>query len=242
MNSICKLCLKPGKLLESHIIPEFVYKSLYDENHRMLEVKSLTEGKVGWLQKGIREKMLCGSCENLLSRTENIASKMFSKDLPLIQSGNGRMRVYSDQKYEDIQMFILSVLWRCSVSIREKFSHVKLGPHEEILRNCILNNDINIAENYHVIILVLNFQGSHFKELIVQPVPAKTEGRRKYRIVMAGFVFDVFVCSRGIPDGLKKISLDKNQPVRSFDVDFNEINILNHVPNLVSKLNPKFKL
>ena len=31
----CKLCLKENKLSRSHIIPEFFYKPLYDEKHRI---------------------------------------------------------------------------------------------------------------------------------------------------------------------------------------------------------------
>ena len=37
---ICKLCLKEKKLLKkSHIIPKFMYKGLFDENHKILVSK-----------------------------------------------------------------------------------------------------------------------------------------------------------------------------------------------------------
>jgi hypothetical protein len=36
---LCKLCLKDKKLVrQSHIIPDFMYKDIFDEKHRLFEV------------------------------------------------------------------------------------------------------------------------------------------------------------------------------------------------------------
>ena len=54
----CKLCNKERELRNSHIVPEFFYKEIYDEKHRIFPRK---EGrKYGQMQKGYREPLLCG--------------------------------------------------------------------------------------------------------------------------------------------------------------------------------------
>jgi hypothetical protein len=68
----CKLCLKKDKLRNSHVISEFLYTPLYDEKiHRFNVLSTIPEISKKFEQKGIREKLLCDSCEQLISPSEN---------------------------------------------------------------------------------------------------------------------------------------------------------------------------
>lgn len=51
------------ELRKSHILPEFFYVETYDEKHRAIQVTSQPGEKEMFIQKGEREKLLCGDCE-----------------------------------------------------------------------------------------------------------------------------------------------------------------------------------
>jgi hypothetical protein len=69
MTDICRLCGKPSPLQRSHIIPEFLYRPLYDEKHRISVVK-VGSDRIGYLQKGFTEALLCFGCEQKLALYE----------------------------------------------------------------------------------------------------------------------------------------------------------------------------
>jgi len=77
---ICKLCLKEKELIRSHIIPEFMYQNLYDDNPRnFFEVEVNREDgkdvKKTKHQKGIRKHLTCKECDNgILSKYESYAA------------------------------------------------------------------------------------------------------------------------------------------------------------------------
>jgi hypothetical protein len=77
---LCKLCLQVRRLQNSHIIPEFQYRPLYDEKHRFTTLSSDPETPERFIQKGIREQLLCFDCEQKLSAWENYAAKVYFGD------------------------------------------------------------------------------------------------------------------------------------------------------------------
>jgi len=79
-NGVCRLCLKPSILRNSHILPEFLYSEVYDEKHRGIAV---SQERDTVFQKELREYLLCQSCETKLSRYEKYAKETIEK---IIQS------------------------------------------------------------------------------------------------------------------------------------------------------------
>jgi len=103
----CKLCNNESKLMNSHIIPEFIYKPLYDEKHRFHVLS--TYKKVGKLkeQKGIRENMLCSECEQHISRYESYARKVLFGGVPIVVQNDGPGIIVSEIDYKLFKLFIL---------------------------------------------------------------------------------------------------------------------------------------
>ena len=82
---ICKLCLENKKLQKkSHIIPDFMYKELYDEKHRLYKIYN-EEIEAGNLKKRMvndaayEKNILCHDCDNdvINRRYENYANLVF---------------------------------------------------------------------------------------------------------------------------------------------------------------------
>jgi hypothetical protein len=79
--AICKLCLQDKELVDSHIFPEFMYKPLYDDEHRFNVLGNKGEGILKRPPKGIYEKLLCVECDhNIIGKYENYASKVIFGD------------------------------------------------------------------------------------------------------------------------------------------------------------------
>src|SRR4051812_14436929 len=132
----CRLCLKEVPVVRSHIIPEFCFASMYDQDHRFIEVHDVDAGKVRRGQKGFWERLLCSDCETRLNRFERHARRLFKDKLP--ERKSLRRIDVPNLDYRLFKLFILSVLWRASVSSHPVFEHVSLGKHEEIMRGMVV--------------------------------------------------------------------------------------------------------
>ena len=136
----CKLCQRQAKLVASHIIPEFLYKTLYDSKHRFQQVSADPAVSNQYKQKGFREPLLCEDCEQRLSVSEQYMSKLLNGGVPTIVSLDGRRIRFRDIDYNKLKLFQISILWRAGVSSLPVFSQVQLGPHEPRLRHDLLTD------------------------------------------------------------------------------------------------------
>jgi len=66
----CRLCLEPRSLKKSHVIPELMYRPIYEPDDHRFRQGDLQTGKDRIEQKGLRERLLCSQCESLLSEFE----------------------------------------------------------------------------------------------------------------------------------------------------------------------------
>ena len=98
MDKQCALCLTSAKLYRSHIIPEFLCKALYDDEHRFHGLSSTIDQSNRKRQKGIWEWLLCGKCEQKLSKLEGYASQILKGGIPLTVSQQGSIVVVNRVK------------------------------------------------------------------------------------------------------------------------------------------------
>ncbi len=145
----CRLCQEDKPLLNSHIIPEFCYKPVYDGKHRLNELSTDPEIKNQCIrQKGIRERLLCKDCEQLISPAEKYVSEFFGTHMVRAISKNQKFVRFHGLDYFKLRLFQLSILWRASVSSSKYFANVALGSHEEVIRNMIFAGNIGESHTY----------------------------------------------------------------------------------------------
>jgi hypothetical protein len=191
----CRLCLLDAPLRRSHVFPEFLFGSLYGDDHRYLTVPLSKHESVRHEQKGIREELLCGTCEQRIGRYERYASQILFHRPSSYESRSGQILYVADVDYEQFKLFMLSLLWRSSVSSARGFRNVRLGPHEEILRSHLLRGDPGAPNFYPCMVQSLSAHREEFKAMIVPPDPVKLAGVRAYRAAFAGFVWTWLVSS-----------------------------------------------
>ena len=147
----CRLCLRERELLrKSHIIPDFMYRELFDDKHRMVKGTPITGERPQNLQSGEYEGgLLCASCDNsIIGGYEGYASKvLYGGGIP-IRVENVRkaddgleITILHGLDYKIFKLFLLSILWRASISSLPFFDAVDLGPYEEKLRVALLSGD-----------------------------------------------------------------------------------------------------
>jgi hypothetical protein len=153
----CKLCLKNHELQESHIISEAFFESVYDSKHRAIPI-SIDSSEIKFVQNGIKEKLLCRSCEQKLGRWETILKRDLvdignknSRFLKIIHINDELLKI-EKIRYKEFKLAILSILWRMSITSRPFFESYKLGVYEEKLRIHLLNEH-NIDERKYPILV-----------------------------------------------------------------------------------------
>ncbi len=192
----CRLCLQTAVLCDSHIVPEFFFDNLYDKKHRYYALSSIRGKPIQLLQKGLREELLCKSCEIQLSRYEHHARSVLygGKEIGCEDLGNAIRVVGID--YRKFKLFQVSLLWRLSLTKLEHFRGVSLGQyHQERLRQMLVAENPGEPWEYGCAIIGILHGGNVFKELITQPASGKIEGHHVYAIAIGGFGFAFFVSS-----------------------------------------------
>lgn len=169
----------------SHIFPEFFYRDLYDEKHRAVSVTPATN-RTRWLQKGLRQRLLCAQCEAQLSRYETYAATTLRK-LQRIPGPDtpGSYLELCDVDYARFKLFQLSLLWRVSVSNDPAFCGVSVGPHEEKVRRHLVQDDP--GEQYDYMCLLATLRRPHrLGQMLPPPREVKLRGHRTILMVAAG--------------------------------------------------------
>jgi len=193
----CALCRHDREIRRSHIIPEFLYKSMYDEKHRF-HVLSVIEDQEDWMeQKGLREPLLCDECETKISRFEDYGRRVLKGGAEFEVQRDGSAAIVEGLDYRRFKLFQLSILWRAGVSKLSLFQHVRLGPFEETLRKMIFDEQPGKEENFGCVMFGLNNGVDAVADLIAQPVRTRSDdGHCCYRFVFGGFQWVFFVSSK----------------------------------------------
>lgn len=203
----CALCLQDSELRRSHIIPEFLYESLYDGKHR-LQVLSLIPEKGNWReQKGLRELLLCDKCEQQLSVAEGYARKLLLGGAPVTYRTAGSVVFLSDVDYLQLRLFQLSVLWRAGISSLPFFSDVQLGPFAEELRKLVHAGEPGLPDRFCCIMFGLKYEKEAFTGVIMQPGRTRLHGQIAYRFVFGGFLWAIFASRQALPAALLPCTL-----------------------------------
>ena len=208
----CGLCLKNAELRNSHVIPEFLYEPLYDSKHRAMGVHGQGHKKWQYLQKGLREKLLCQNCEQLLNDYyEKYFHNFWFVNSPIpFECETDKIYEISGIDYAKFKLFHLSILFRASISSLPTFAQVALGPHEEKIRAMLINHDPGMCSDYQMFAyVVVKKDGSVVQHLISQPIRFKSDSHTIYNIMFGGCAWHYMVSSHQYAD-FKKVALRSN--------------------------------
>jgi len=210
---VCALCLHERELCRSHIIPEFIYKSLYDDDHRIEMISAKPEVENRDIQKGLWEHMLCHDCETKISKWEDYAKHAITggnkAPITVVEAIRGRGVKVAGIDYHKFKLFQLSVLWRAHVAKWPFFSAVDLGHHAEPIRHMILNEVPGMSKEYGCVMCSVVENDAVIVDIIEQPLKTMLGGVDCFRFLFGGFIW-AFPFSNSPPSHLEEFFLQSD--------------------------------
>lgn len=219
----CALCQSQRPLRNSHIIPEFLYKLLYDEKHRFHSVSTEIEKTDKFMQKGLREKLLCDECELKFSKLEVYANESFVQGRKINVTGTSQQYHLQNIDYGQFKLFLMSLIWRMGISTLDFFEDVQLRSHAETLRLALLKSNPLSPVDYPCIITLLTFDGEYCHDWILKPIHTKIFGHNAYAVVINGFLFLFIVSSHSPPESLNPLFVSNKNSMTIFKKDIRNI-------------------
>jgi hypothetical protein len=158
----CKLCGLPFDAFpKSHIIPDFMYKHLKNDKSQILRLRMPVGTRLKPIFTGFYQKpFLCYGCEKKIGKWETYSEKILygstNIKMPKVApSADSHVQDVLNVDYSNFKLFLLSVLWRASVTCHEFFKEVALGPnHEKILAAMLNAENPGDEESYPVMMIV----------------------------------------------------------------------------------------
>lgn len=198
----CRLCTRHKELCYSHIIPEFMWRPLYDEKGRAVALDGAS-GIKRPLQKGLREYMLCRDCEDIFQRDERWFSVYWFQNCPLPNPAEGLYFQLGGFDFDPFFRFHLSILWRAAVATRAEFSAVDLGPYGEKLQKFLLGEASGFRKEPSIFGLVLRRPRTHelWQRMVLAPVRLRTSGVSTFTFVFGGCAWKYGVSGHAVPFG-----------------------------------------
>ncbi len=196
----CRLCLEERELRQSHIIPNAYFRSMKRGSNGLV-VRIVDDGitPIEHTNDSWSEPMLCASCERHFGRWETTWIKRLRDTARKFEYLETTLPVEKFD-YKTLRLFLLSILWRASVSLQMPFDQVDLGKHAEPLREALLH-DQPLDERMYGIRLrkLVDVSGKYtavwFDGLARSPAKF-AEGRLTgFRFIFAGYVVD-YLCPR----------------------------------------------
>ena len=212
---LCRFCRINPPSLNAHIIPQSFFVEHADKRYPSQQITDLENvfpksRPIGVYDSGI----LCEACEREFSTADDYGYRFFhpSVDYSLCTDGQGTC-AYRIEKvdYDKLKRFLLSVLWRASVSTQEFYAGVDLGPYEEKIRKLLQNGEVGPPDDYSIYIERFDYPSSLIP--ILCPTLVRDDVNM-YMFVLNGYLVHIKVDNRLLPSELRGLMLCPNAPLQ----------------------------
>ena len=195
---LCPLCLKPGELRVSHIIPNAYFRKMKHERAgKLVSFNSLPQTSVRLSNESWSEEMLCATCEGIFSKLETKCIVSLRKTAREIEEKSAYGSLLHSFNFKILQHFLLSILWRAAQSKTEPFAQVIL-PSEvaEDIRIALLDQSSS-KKIVHIQVSKLHDESrqiaaTRFEDMALSPF-SKVYGQTLcFTFIFAGYMIKFF--------------------------------------------------
>ncbi|NQY08360.1 MAG: hypothetical protein HRT71_02465 [Flavobacteriales bacterium] len=208
---------------KSHIIPDFMYKGMFNSKHEMTHINMNSLHKPKTLYNGAYDKeILCRHCDGTIIGTlESYAQPvLFGGKLPK-SSNITRNTFISDEglKHEEIKgldytkfkLFVISILWRAHHSKHLMFEQVNLGAiHSENMRKMILTNNAGNEKKYSVVILKMAPNSDLPLKSMQTVTQLKSESNYSYIMYINGLFYTINISDHNKQNHFNAVNIREN--------------------------------
>lgn len=194
----CALCLQEKELQESHILPEFLYKNVYDPDHSFFSLSTAPEEPTKKHRKGVYEKLLCMACEQIIGEYEDYAAKVLNGGTRISVQQFPEKLLIGNLDYARFKLFQISLLWRAGASSDRAFRSIELGPHAEAMRKMLFTKTPGEPHKYGCLLFYSSTTHEMMKRMInpFEKIKKKIGGFHSYRAVLGGLMWAYVVSNR----------------------------------------------
>jgi hypothetical protein len=209
----CRLCDQERPLVDAHIIAEGYFRRLgrFGGVNRLL--KETDYPKKSWI--GVYDQgILCAECDGVFSPWENYAQELLDSDLSHFQPvpPKGKPVAFTCQtfEYHKLKLFLISLLWRASISTHHFFEKVDIGPYETRAKALIRAKDPSDPTEFAVVLQKFDHEVG---EAIFDPVPVRMNRIRLYRFYLGGYIVHIKVSAAQHSSPLSDVLINLDRPL-----------------------------
>ncbi len=220
---VCKYCGQERPLVDAHIIPAAFCREMLGPGETTLYLlsKNPTEHTKRSPLGPYDPAILCRSCEDRFQKLDNYAARLLirerDKAFQAVRVCEHPLFIAEQFDYARLKLFVLSVLWRASVSELPFCNRVDLGPRLARVRQMLEDSDPGSPTEFAT--FLTRWTRAPDKKLppklIVSPVVRRYGHARAVKLYLAYFVAEVCTSSVSFPPlSLMSLSLPTSQPPR----------------------------
>lgn len=194
-----------------------MYKGILNKNKKIVETNLHNFKEATHRPTGIYDQyILCNECDNeVIGSLESYASKNFydNKNIELTVEENEHIinLMFKDIDYKKFKLFLVSILWRASVSKHKMFNEVTLGiKYEEVARKMIFESNPGRYDDFPTCILGLMSHQNLVLKTIVAPRKIKDDGNTAYMFFINGLFYWFNISSYNMEDVFNRVPLNEN--------------------------------
>jgi hypothetical protein len=215
----CRFCEQDKvALAKAHVIPRSFFKRVRGKAKYSTELRASKKAVTEKFQQAGHYdcEILCEDCERKFTPYDTHGFSVFTKvfeNQNIYRDPNGFECAYllPNVDFRLLKLFVLSVLWRASVSRLHFYRNVDLGQrHEDKIKSLIASDTIEHADDYQ---LVSSHQKGHpYPKVILEPWKRRVEHVNYVQFYLPDVQILVKVDKRPLPDFLRKIMVTPKPP------------------------------
>lgn len=226
---LCRLCSTDQKLIRAHVIPEAFFRVHRVHGEAPPVLLSNTQGHypkrapIGVYDEGI----LCRACEDKFQALDdNGASVLLNRfdDFfhPIEEHGHIVAYESSDVDQTQLLRFLVSVLWRASVSTHNFYRRVQLGPYESAAAAAINNPHQPVSRVFAAVLWRWRTTGENdgAANAMLDPSRERLLGINAYRLYLGRMVTVIKVSTQEFSSPLSTLALGSGPLLRILTRDF----------------------
>ncbi len=199
---VCRWCQQSTTLIRAHIIPKAFYVPIKGDSDKVVILRPTEEKFTQITSSGIFDsRILCSKCDGLLGQLDEYGLQIFiypPSEADRITDGVLSGYNLHCDVIQRAQKFILSVLWRASVTSQDFFRTTNLGQKYEDKIRHLITSGAEVTETDFEFVVIRTFDHP-YDGGIVPPFRVRFEGVTAQQLYLPYFKFIIRVDQRRFP-------------------------------------------
>jgi len=233
--STCIVCGQ-SPTIEAHLMPKALARYVGRDQPRNISISKdrIKTGSLGEYDPDI----LCRTCDQILGKLDEVAFNLcrnFARDHV---RKPGRLFVNPRIDGQAISKFILSVLWRCSVSNRRRIANFNIKEHEKAIEDILFHGKpLEEFTGLQIYLMAWKARRNDPSKVFTYPERLNLPGKDIVSFLIPRFRVNV-IFNGGVenPDVLKQLAVNYSKVARGFFIPFEDSAELNAMRETVESL------